>query len=155
MDLLSNLWMLAAAMVAYWVKSFSCALSITLQYCILVGLATKFPDKLSLGMEIRDKLVNYVGEKIAALRVEHPGQVKAVQWTTSDVFFFCSKVRKYFRYQNQCNETHYQLFPQGPSKSIFPLQFDIQTELLKLLKLFFCFADPHFKKANHRRRIIK
>jgi tRNA (guanine-N7-)-methyltransferase len=26
--------------------------------------------------------------------------------------------------------------------------------LLQLEKIFFCFADPHFKKSNHRRRII-
>ena len=24
----------------------------------------------------------------------------------------------------------------------------------QLLKLFFCFADPHFKRKNHRKRII-
>ena len=24
----------------------------------------------------------------------------------------------------------------------------------KLSKLFFCFADPHFKKKNHRKRIV-
>ena len=24
----------------------------------------------------------------------------------------------------------------------------------ELSKMFFCFADPHFKKANHRRRIV-
>jgi tRNA (guanine-N7-)-methyltransferase len=40
-----------------------------------VALSQKFPDNLSFGMEIRDKLCNYVGEKIKALRIEHPGQV--------------------------------------------------------------------------------
>jgi tRNA G46 methylase TrmB len=25
----------------------------------------------------------------------------------------------------------------------------------QLEKIFFCFADPHFKKSNHRRRIIR
>jgi Predicted S-adenosylmethionine-dependent methyltransferase len=41
----------------------------------IVALSQKFPDNLSFGMEIRDKLCNYVGEKIRALRIEHPGQV--------------------------------------------------------------------------------
>ena len=25
---------------------------------------------------------------------------------------------------------------------------------IQIEKMFFCFADPHFKKSNHRRRII-
>lgn len=41
----------------------------------------------------------------------------------------------------------------------------IRTNTMKLLlnyfykgqldKMFFCFADPHFKRYNHRKRIIK
>jgi tRNA G46 methylase TrmB len=40
-----------------------------------VALAEKFPNNLSFGMEIRDKLCNFVGEKIRALRTENPGKV--------------------------------------------------------------------------------
>mmetsp|Transcript_56549 Transcript_56549/g.64813 ORF Transcript_56549/g.64813 Transcript_56549/m.64813 type:complete len:300 (+) Transcript_56549:45-944(+) len=87
---------------------------------LLMGLATKFPDKLSLGMEIRDKLVNYVGEKIAVLRTENPGQYGNISVLRTNAM---RHITNYFR--------------KG-----------------QLLKLFFCFADPHFKKANHRRRII-
>jgi tRNA (guanine-N7-)-methyltransferase len=36
---------------------------------LLFGLALEFPEKLILGMEIRDKLVNYVGEKIRGMRM--------------------------------------------------------------------------------------
>jgi len=39
----------------------------------LVALSKKFPNNLSFGMEIRDKLVNYIGEKILALRHNEPG----------------------------------------------------------------------------------
>jgi len=46
-----------------------------------VALATHFPDNLSYGMEIRDKLCNYVGEKIKALRIENPGQVRILRGT--------------------------------------------------------------------------
>ena len=42
---------------------------------LAVALSKAFPDKLSFGLEIRDKLVNYVGEKIRASRIENPGQV--------------------------------------------------------------------------------
>lgn len=33
-------------------------------------MAKKFPEKLVFAMEIRDKLVNYLAEKIRALRIE-------------------------------------------------------------------------------------
>ena len=41
---------------------------------LLFGLAPLFQDKLILGMEIRDKLVNFVGEKIRGYRVTEPGK---------------------------------------------------------------------------------
>ena len=41
-----------------------------LSFSLLVALAKEFPDKLCLGIEIRDKVVDFVGKKIAALRVE-------------------------------------------------------------------------------------
>lgn len=37
---------------------------------LLFALASIFPDKLILGMEIRDKLVNFVGEKIRGMRTK-------------------------------------------------------------------------------------
>lgn len=37
---------------------------------LLFALAPIFPDKLILGMEIRDKLVNFVGEKIRGMRTK-------------------------------------------------------------------------------------
>lgn len=41
---------------------------------LLFGLAPLFPDKLILGMEIRDKLVNFVSEKVRGYRIQNPGQ---------------------------------------------------------------------------------
>ena len=43
-----------------------------------VALSKKFPKNLSFGMEIRDKLVNYIGEKIIALRHNEPGQYENI-----------------------------------------------------------------------------
>jgi tRNA (guanine-N7-)-methyltransferase len=37
---------------------------------LLFALHDKFPEKLVLGMEIRDKLVDYIGKKILAMRIE-------------------------------------------------------------------------------------
>lgn len=41
---------------------------------LLFALAPILPNQLILGMEIRDKLVNFVGEKIRALRTSTPNQ---------------------------------------------------------------------------------
>jgi tRNA (guanine-N7-)-methyltransferase len=87
---------------------------------LLFALSKKFPENLAVGMEIRDKVVNYVGEKIRALRIEHPGQYGNIAvLRTNAMRHICSYFRK------------------G-----------------QMTKLFFCFADPHFKRSNFRRRII-
>ncbi|XP_046424403.1 tRNA (guanine-N(7)-)-methyltransferase isoform X4 [Neodiprion fabricii] len=45
---------------------------------LLVTLSTMFPDKLILGMEIRVKVSDYVTDRIAALRLQHPGQYQNI-----------------------------------------------------------------------------
>ena len=40
---------------------------------LTVALATIYPDNLSLGMEIRPKVTEYVRQRCVALRVEQPG----------------------------------------------------------------------------------
>ncbi|XP_077240603.1 tRNA (guanine-N-7) methyltransferase [Tasmannia lanceolata] len=45
---------------------------------LLVSLSTIFPDTLMIGMELRDKVTEYVKERILALRVAHPGQYENV-----------------------------------------------------------------------------
>ena len=78
-------------------------------------------DDLAFGMEIRDKVTNYVGEKIKALRINSDNKlynnISVVRSNTMKLLL------NYF-YKGQLD------------------------------KLFFCFADPHFKKYNHRKRII-
>ncbi|CAA9988300.1 methyltransferase, putative [Plasmodium knowlesi strain H] len=45
---------------------------------LLFELSKAFPDKLILGMEIRDKITNYVGEKIHSYRKNYPPQYKNI-----------------------------------------------------------------------------
>ncbi|KAF5768823.1 putative tRNA (guanine(46)-N(7))-methyltransferase [Helianthus annuus] len=45
---------------------------------LLISLATLFPDTLMIGMELRDKVTEYVKERILALRVSNPGQYQNV-----------------------------------------------------------------------------
>lgn len=45
---------------------------------LLISLATLFPDALMIWMELRDKVTEYVKERILALRVSNPGQYRNV-----------------------------------------------------------------------------
>jgi len=86
---------------------------------LLMHLSTLFPDKLSLGMEIREQVSNYVGERIRAFRVSDNQCQNVSVIRTNSMKYLVNYIRK-----GQCE------------------------------KLFFCFADPHFKQSNKRRRIL-
>ena len=87
---------------------------------LLLHLSSLFPNQLSLGMEIRSQVSNYVGERIRAARMdEQPSLSNVSVIRTNSMKYLVNYIRK-----GQC---------------------DI---------LFFCFADPHFKEANKRRRIL-
>lgn len=45
---------------------------------LLVSLSTLFPDTLMIGMEIRDKVTEYVKERIHGLRATNPGQYQNI-----------------------------------------------------------------------------
>ncbi|GAB4858851.1 hypothetical protein Ancab_010328 [Ancistrocladus abbreviatus] len=45
---------------------------------LLISLSTLFPEKLMIGMELRDKVTEYVKERILALRTTHPGQYQNI-----------------------------------------------------------------------------
>eukprot|EP00658_Telonema_sp_P-2_P042399 TRINITY_DN3042_c0_g1_i12.p1 TRINITY_DN3042_c0_g1~~TRINITY_DN3042_c0_g1_i12.p1 ORF type:complete len:210 (-),score=60.34 TRINITY_DN3042_c0_g1_i12:908-1456(-) len=88
---------------------------------LLIGLSPLFPQTLMLGMEIRDKVTDYVAERIKSLRDQDSA-------TYQNVSVVRTNAMKYL--------------PRYFSKG-------------QLTKMFFCFPDPHFKKSNHRRRIIR
>jgi tRNA (guanine-N7-)-methyltransferase len=87
----------------------------------MFSLSKHFPDELIIGQEIRDKVANFVGKKINALRInsDYKNCMNiAVQRTNTMV-----TLENYFNPKS-------------------------------LSKIFICFADPHFKKNKHKRRII-
>ncbi|GFQ00341.1 tRNA (guanine-n(7)-)-methyltransferase [Phtheirospermum japonicum] len=45
---------------------------------LLISLSTLFPEKLMIGMELRDKVTEYVKERVLALRASNPGQYENV-----------------------------------------------------------------------------
>lgn len=102
-------------------------------------LGTLFPDKLSLGMEIRVKVSDYVRERIDALRDQHAGQYQNISVIRGNAmkylpnFFEKAQVRA----------------------AIADTTAALTARLsLQLSKMFFLFPDPHFKKAKHKWRII-
>ena len=91
---------------------------------LLVRMSPLFPDKLMLGMEIRDKVSEYVRERCKALRREHAEDGAGAYENISCV--------------------------RANAMKNLPQYF----EKWQLEKLFFLFPDPHFKQSNHRRRIV-
>ena len=53
-----------------------------------ICLAEEFPDKVTVGMEIRSKVSQYVKDRIAALRAKHPGKFlnASCVWTNTQRF---------------------------------------------------------------------
>ncbi|EEF32774.1 tRNA (guanine-N(7)-)-methyltransferase [Ricinus communis] len=45
---------------------------------LLISLSTLFPETLMIGMELRDKVTEYVKERVLALRVANPGQYQNI-----------------------------------------------------------------------------
>lgn len=90
---------------------------------LLFNLTSILGDRdLALGLEIRDKVSNYVGERIKSIRINSKGnECSNISITKTNAM----KVLLNYFYKGQID------------------------------KMFFCFADPHFKKYTHRRRIIK
>jgi tRNA (guanine-N7-)-methyltransferase len=87
---------------------------------LIVSLSPMFPENLILGLEIRDKVTQYVEDRIQKLRDKEPGKYTNI-----------SVVR------TNCMKYLPNYFKKG-----------------QLKKIFFTFPDPHFKKSNHKRRII-
>ena len=80
------------------------------------GQGEKFPDKISIGIEIREKVASYVDQRIKALRAENKDK------DDQDHFENIAVVR------TNAMKCIANFFAKGA-----------------LEKLFFCFADPHFK----------
>jgi len=90
---------------------------------LLEALGKVYPNELSLGIEIRPKVVEYVNMRIDKLRETNKNEI--IDYQNCAVF----------------NTNAMKFLPNYFEKG-------------QLKKLFFLFPDPHFKVANHRRRII-
>ncbi|KAK5216876.1 tRNA (guanine-N(7)-)-methyltransferase (tRNA(m7G46)-methyltransferase) [Exophiala xenobiotica] len=93
---------------------------------LLVALSPVFPETLILGMELRTQVIDYVINRIAALRAQNQ---------TSDT--------KYSPYQNVSGL-------RSNTMKFLPNYF----RRSQLSKIFLCFPDPHFKQRKHKARIV-
>lgn len=91
---------------------------------LLINLGKEFPETLSLGMEIRVQVTQYVQDRIIALREKHKHQKQINYQNVSVIRGNAMKFLPNFFYKGQ------------------------------LSKMFFCFPDPHFKQRKHKARII-
>jgi len=90
----------------------------------LITLGEMFPEKLSIGMEIRVKVSDYVVDRITALRRK---SMTAGASAYQNVACLRTNAMKYLP----------NYFAKG-----------------QLEKMFFLYPDPHFKRAKHKWRII-
>lgn len=142
-----------------------------------MALGPLFPDKLCLGLEIRDRVVQYVGDRVQALRhdLPEPNRPKFEDDEDKDKDEPPAKKRKAAA---AAAETPAPVDPSSAPSSEAQTTSDekkqtqhsydnisvVKTNIMKyavnyfykgqLEKMFFCFPDPHFKRSNHRRRVI-
>jgi tRNA (guanine-N(7)-)-methyltransferase len=92
---------------------------------LIVSLATKLPDTLMLGLEIRLQVTEYVTERITALRKQSTEAGRDGEYGNISVL-------------------------RANAMKFLPNFF----EKGQLEKVFFCFPDPHFKARKHKARIV-
>ncbi|KAK2773954.1 tRNA (guanine-N(7)-)-methyltransferase (tRNA(m7G46)-methyltransferase) [Emmonsiellopsis sp. PD_33] len=131
---------------------------------LLVALAPLLPDTLMVGMELRAQVLDYVTDRIRALRAQKPAPPLPAPETSS---------------KSESTPTP----PPAPAQASSPSQSTattpststvvhgsyqnasaIRTNTMKFLpnffahqqlsKIFICFPDPHFKTRKHKARIV-
>ena len=140
-----------------------------------VALSEIFPDKLVLGLEIRDKVVDIVKERIDKLRKQAADNAAAAgagagSAAAASASASASSSTSGFLSTNSASPSPAPWFSActsyAPGSAPFTYQnvSVVKTNIMKfapnyfrrgqLDSIFILFADPHFKKSNHRRRVI-
>lgn len=115
---------------------------------LLENLSLLFPDKLMVGLEIRPKVVPHVQSRTQRLR-EKPQSTTIPQ-----------EIADLVKAKEQKQQEQKQVVVQKPFSNISVLETNIMRYCAnyfvkgQLEKMFFCFPDPHFKRANFRRRVV-
>nr|POE74816.1 trna (guanine-n(7)-)-methyltransferase [Quercus suber] len=105
------------------------------------ALATRMPETLILGMEIRTSVTEFVQAKTKALRAQHAAATTQQQ-------------------QQQQQRSDEVPCPPGPYQNASSVRANTMKFLPnfftrgQLRKVFLCFPDPHFKARKHKARIV-
>ncbi|TPX32695.1 hypothetical protein SmJEL517_g04201 [Synchytrium microbalum] len=94
---------------------------------LMMSLSPLFPDTLILGMEIRDKVAEYVDRRVQALREQNMDKQRDETGSYQNVAVHRMNAMRFLS----------NFFKKG-----------------QLTKMFFLFPDPHFKAKKHKHRII-
>jgi len=97
---------------------------------LLVALSPVFPETLMLGLELRVQVIDYVINRISALRAQNQSKPASAE-------------SRYTLYQNISGL-------RTNSMKFLPNYFRPG----QLSKIFLCFPDPHFKQRKHKARIV-
>ena len=116
---------------------------------LLFELAKIYPHTPILGIEIREKVVQYVQQSTLALREEARKLTMAAAAKAAAAPNDVSAVSAAAAAANA--PTFENVWALKNNAMRFMPNFFAKEQLSKL---FFCFADPHFKRKNHRKRIV-
>ncbi|KAE8161013.1 hypothetical protein BDV40DRAFT_199339 [Aspergillus tamarii] len=128
---------------------------------LLVGLAPLLPETLMLGMEIRTQVIEYVENRIQALRTQQ-NKLKNPSTTATDSPAPSTTA------ELATDGASLDADATGTSNSLVPGGYQnisaLRSNTMKffpnffrrhqLSKIFICFPDPHFKARKHKARII-
>ncbi|KAF3893159.1 tRNA (guanine-N(7)-)-methyltransferase [Trichophyton interdigitale] len=121
---------------------------------LLVALAPLMPDTLMVGMEIRSSVLEYVTERIRALRSRHPPPAApdAATDAASEPENAPGAVSLPSTQPNVPEQPNFQNISAIRSNTMkFLPNFFFRHQLSKI---FICFPDPHFKARKHKARIV-
>ena len=104
-------------------------------------LSPLFPDELILGLEIRDRVVDIDRNRILRLRSEQTAAAAAA--VAANDSSSSSTQSRHPLYSN-ISVVHTNIMKYAPN----------YFHRGQLRAMFVLFPDPHFKKANHRRRVL-
>lgn len=129
---------------------------------LLVALAPHFPRRLILGLEIRERVVELVHERIVQLRVDSANAAAAAATADATPASLAAPTQSTDASPTAVVSSATTAAPLAPAdyQNISVVKTNIMRYCVnyftqhQLSKLFILFADPHFKRANHRRRVI-